>query len=294
MRTVLKNSAEVAHYWANKIQFHGRNSGDTIHFNGIHLYSYNTEIACFRVLPDGRDCVFICNHTYSNTTTGHQSDARHASRHLTQFVYERATGTDSRSPFDVNPTDIWEEYRDNYLEQFESSLLPKYSRTKESRLNQAERWADEANRIAVAFNLTVEMLSIDVAPEVRAAMEAEAKEKLEQEKQIKKTRDLELKADRELWLRGERDTYPQYYDADIQLRVSPNNPEEVETSRRATVPLAVCRRLYQSWQRQQMPENTSVGVYKLNKVHPDGITIGCHEISKKEIERFAKVLWGEE
>lgn len=65
------------------------------------------------------------------------------------------------------------------MEQFESSLLPKYSRTKESRLNQAESWADKANHIAGAFNLNVELLSIDVAPEVRVAMEVEAKKEIE-------------------------------------------------------------------------------------------------------------------
>lgn len=32
MRTVLKNSAEVAHYWANKVQGSGRNSTGNIGF----------------------------------------------------------------------------------------------------------------------------------------------------------------------------------------------------------------------------------------------------------------------
>jgi hypothetical protein len=267
MRNVLKDSSEVAHYWANKVQESGRNSTNNIRFRDGKLYSYSMEIAAFRQLPDGTEVVFIVRESRSNTTTGHQLDAISA----------------------------WEEYRDKFLEQFESSLLPKYSRTKESRLNQAEDWANKANQIAATFNLNVELLSIDVAPEVRVAMELEAKEKAEKEKEAKQVRNLELKEKRDRWLSGELYIgYPQAHDVDIQLRVNPLDPDEVETSRGARVPVAVCRRLYKSWKRQQMPEDTSVGVYRLDRVDKHGLKIGCHEISNKEIERFAKVLWGGE
>lgn len=299
MRTVLKNSAEVAHYWANKTQESGRNPTDNIRFRNGSLYSYAKEIAAFRTLPNGLECVFICKYTYSNTTTGHQCDAISASSHLIQFVYDTSQHSWSLAqemmyPSSVAPLSVWEEYNNKSAEAFESAFMPKYSKTKERRLNEARRWADEANRIAVAFDLDVELLCIDVTPETEVAMALAAREKTEEEKQAKKTQALELRQEREEWLNGARGRYRQPYDTEIQLRVSPSNPDEVETSRGARVPLTVCRRLYQSWQKQEVPEDRSVGVYRLSNIHANGIKIGCHDISKEEIERFAKVLWGEE
>jgi hypothetical protein len=39
-----------------------------------------------------------------------------------------------------------------------------------------------------------------------------------------------------------------------------------------------------------MPEDVRVGNYTLNSVSEQGITIGCHQISADELERFAKVI----
>ena len=79
MRTVFSN-AETAHVWAQQIQDYGRNSKESLWFEGPALYSYRTVIA---YIHEG-----VCYYTtesYSVTTTSHVSDARSAASHMPQI-----------------------------------------------------------------------------------------------------------------------------------------------------------------------------------------------------------------
>ena len=76
MKTVFSGN-EVPHIFATQSQPRGRNSNDTLWFEGATLYSYREPIARFH---DGR--VLISADSFSVTTSKHQSWARYALRHL--------------------------------------------------------------------------------------------------------------------------------------------------------------------------------------------------------------------
>ena len=69
MRRVLRNTDEVMHYWANRVQDEGR--AGNVSFDGAELFSYR---ACI-----GRrlgSAVVLSNRKWSVTTSSHQTSLR--------------------------------------------------------------------------------------------------------------------------------------------------------------------------------------------------------------------------
>jgi hypothetical protein len=79
---------QAIHVWAQQSQPCGRNSKATVWFEGPSLYSYSTEIARFTTDRHGSPVVLLSSQSYSVTTSGQQSAARHAVRHLEALSIE--------------------------------------------------------------------------------------------------------------------------------------------------------------------------------------------------------------
>ena len=71
-------SREVYHLWANERQSEARNAGDTVSFHGMSAYSYAAEIGRIVKREGGRKAFFVNTHSYSVTTSKHQSYLRRA------------------------------------------------------------------------------------------------------------------------------------------------------------------------------------------------------------------------
>jgi hypothetical protein len=94
------------------------------------------------------------------------------------------------------------------------------------------------------------------------------------------------------WRKGELSTYqlPNAYDLPTMLRAL--DPETLETSKGARVPMIEAERAYrfitsrrgQSW--RSNGEQCPVGHYKIDAINEAGIVAGCHRIAWDEIELF--------
>jgi hypothetical protein len=167
-----------------------------------------------------------------------------------------------------------------------SASEKRFKRTASQRLDLANKYAEKANNIATVFTLDCYTISVDIDADTAELIEAE-----NARKERKRVADFEKSKQQRIdWLEGKDCYYPNKYENDIVLRVSPVNAERVETSRGAFVPLRVCERLYRAFKSGAMPDDREIGSYHLDKVSVEGITIGCHVIKAKELERFAKVL----
>ena len=314
MKRVFQNAKETIHIFAQQSQDEGRSSNASFKPSstsleiGDALYSYNTCIAAFRETPNGAKVLFLDYYSHSSCTSKHQSAVRHS---VTQPIYtydyiphwvrddvrvlsgRRGSWRDN-SPYTVKPEAIWQQYKDIFDALVATVGQKRFSKTSCERLNMAREYQNKANRIKRCFNLdslpdielviTTQMQEyVDLAEQKKAEKEKREKEKIQ--------RDIErTEVDRQKWLTGHGNHYPHSYSLPIALRLSPSDAERVETSRGAFVPLKVCERLYKSFKAVSMPDDTSVGHYTLNNVTSDGITIGCHFIAAKELERFAKVI----
>ncbi|QIW88596.1 hypothetical protein [Pseudanabaena phage PA-SR01] len=304
IKRVFSNSSECIHIWATRVLGYGRSSNVSFRSSkiltllsseddsdiGDVLYSYNTPIAAFRESAKGL-VVFLNDYSYSHTTSKHQSVIRSA---VTQPIFEydsipkwvKPEVKHIGYPQCVKPESIWQQYHDIYVALLETACLRKFSRTSDDRKNLAFQYARKANLIKEYFGLDCPMLSFEITPELQAALDAANAKKLEKERLAFER----SKQERLDWLAGLSVRYPNAHTNPIVLRVHPSEPNRVQTSRGAVVPLRVCKSLYEAFKAQSMPEDTRVGNFTLQGVYDWGIRIGCHNIQAKELERFAKVI----
>lgn len=278
MRNVLRSTCEVCHYWANKVQPSGRSS--SVSFSGRDLLSYAATIA--RHYPEG--VAFSCR-TWSNTTSGHQSDARNAARHLKQVsVYD--------------PTSVSDSFK--YASGFIAGLAQKAATARQRRdfylleikrvvsdFNTFAEWNGSEQRLAEPKLDDATLASIaktkrEVAKEeakkaaARAAREALAAEELAKE-----------------WRQGEQLHWKVRNLSESLLRLKDG---EIQTSHGASIPVADAHKLWPLIQRAKRGQREyevgqPVGVYRLTKIRTDGsIVVGCHDIAYSEIEYIAKKL----
>jgi len=307
IKRVFSKASECIHIWANRVQDEGHSSNTSFRASsglvgavGEVLYSYGTAIAAFRESAKGL-VVVLNDYSYSHITSGHQRDIRTS---VTQqlFTYNfipkwvesdvsyiGCTRYGSSAPDKVLPSDIWNQYHDVYVALLETACLRRFSRTSDDRKNLAFSFATKANCIKEYFELSSDdcpMLSFEITGDLQQALDAANAKKAEKEK-LAFERSKEERLD---WLSGISHSYPSAHNFPIVLRVHPSEAGRVQTSRGAVVPLRVCESLYAAFQAKLMPDDTQVGNFTLNNVASDGITIGCHFISAKELERFAAVI----
>lgn len=308
IKRVFSKASECIHIWANRVQDEGHSSNTSFRASsglagavGDVLYSYNTAIAAFRESAKGL-VVILNDYSYSHTTGGHQRDVRTS---VTQqlFTYNfipKWVETDvsyigssrygwESTPDKIKPCDIWNQYHDIYIALLETAFLKKFSRTSDDRKNLAVSFVTKANRIKEYFELSDDdcpMLSFELTADLQQALDDANAKKVEKEKLAFERG----KEERIEWLAGIRHTYPSAHTNPIVLRLHPSEAGRVQTSRGAVVPLRVCASLYKAFKAVSMPDDVQVGNFTLNNVSSDGITIGCHLISAKELERFAAVI----
>jgi hypothetical protein len=314
IKRVFQNAKECVHVWAQMCQDEGRSSNVSFRPSstslevGDVLYSYDTAIAAFRETPNGAKVVFLDSYSHSSCTSKHQSAVHYS---VTQPIYSydyiphwvrddvnylsgRRGSRRDNSPHTVKPESIWQQYKEIFDALVATVGQRRFARTACERLNEARQWEARANRIKRSFNLdSLPDIELVITPQMQEYVELAEQKKVEKEKREKEKvqRDIERTAiDREKWLTGHCNYFPHAYQFPIALRLSPSDASRVETSRGAFVPVKVCERLYRAFQAKLMPEDVRVGNYTLNSVSEQGITIGCHQISADELERFAKVI----
>ncbi len=106
----------------------------------------------------------------------------------------------------------------------------------------------------------------------------------------------ELQEIEKLWICGKSDaTSVAYHDyhrvhfSTTRVRIYPSNKKQLETSLGAYVPLRAARKIYQLIKDNKSVKGKKIGSYTITRFN-GSLNVGCHEISRDEIERFAKSM----
>jgi hypothetical protein len=289
MRKTLKDTAEVCHYWANKVQSEG--TAGNVFFDGDYIYSYGRHFAMARHLPDG--VVAISNRRYSNSTARHQSLMRQAARHLkvVRCHDPAASARENRGSAESAITDA-----------LVAALAPRIKQsTRDSHRSRAVALADQFNDYLRALPrgewTGVKPLKMPApdAPRLRAL--AADREAVRQQETVRR---LEMhEADKrtvaenlEIWRQGA----PRRYLANglpVALRIA---GDEVQTSHGASIPLEAAKALWPMVRRAMRCDKDiglhhKLGVYHLSLIRADGsIVVGCHDIAYTELQAMATAL----
>lgn len=286
---------EVPHVWARQTQDDGRNPQGNLYFTGDTIYSYGGHFPIARIVKrNGATAILFTTRSYSSTTNGHTAAVRGAIRHFAPIFHVQ-------HPTENPTADSLKEYESTVAE-----LLAQAARARSygpSLYAQAVATIDEANRFSAFFGLRRRLKQ---PADIESAL-ADARERTNTEKRrnakleaVRAKRVAEADAERaawfanalHVWLAGgnpDRGVWRFYSIDPAYLRIDPAEPNMVQTSAGARVPLAVAERAY-----RRMSVGADLGGYRISDVTTDVVKVGCHTFQRSEVERFARsVGWSQ-
>jgi len=291
MRRVLRSTDEVMHYWANRVQSHGK-CGSAVSFRDGLLFSYREVIGKLYDF-EGQTYAVITTRAWSPTTGKHQSKARSAARHHKVLQV-------------VDAQDPARNFMEQTLAEIEQALL-KSRRAKSDHMTAIH--AEHAIRLTEDFN---DYARIRGEPERIEAdldtIKAQLATLAETTNRLRAEREAALMASqavrREAWRGGAYDHL-----SPVMLRISKDeiqvgvdskfNPVygiAIETSQGASIPLDLASTLWKLIEHRRSKGTDKhythpVGSYMLTLITGRGdIRVGCHNIPYSEIELIAKQL----
>ena len=305
MRFVLKNGAEVFHYWANQVQSQGRASN--VSFKGPEAYSYARMIAKIHAKQDGSKLVLFGTTGRSSVMTSkHISMARSAASHLPQI---EVPSCDPRSVSD----------HISNLQAIARNIIGSQGMAARALKGWSiDRWHEQALRLMRAYDDYAmffdrpERYSPEALAELAESVRKQQAAAKAEDKRRQKERDEQLKEKLAQWRQGEM--YVPLWDLSfVALRLGASRGgtnysggllpdrgsegiEVVQTSRGAEIPVKDAIRLWPmilkaKAEGKEWNPVVALGPYRLNKINADGsIVVGCHNIGFNEIEGIAHQL----
>lgn len=287
------HNSELFHIWAHQQRDEmPMKGGRNYWFSGHTLYSYRTPIA--RLMSNGK--VLHNNTRYSNTTSGHQSSARVATRHM-EAVYGLDAGdwhTDSEEKVHRRNLAAFDKA---FAEAVKQLLIhPKRKVTLGREIHNVIKMR---RAYSEGFNLNwpeldqsaVEDTVREAAAREREAEEWRARDRKERAAALKRSQEENLA----LWRQGQN---PGCRFATTALRLA-RDKTRIETTHGAQVPVDVAPLLWKLANKcrsactEYVPTNTEVkvGFYHLNRITVEGtLIIGCHTIPYDELVPIAEQL----
>ena len=289
-------TSEVFHLWAHQTQEHATNSARNVYFNGPIIYSYGSHYPMARIVTDrgAVPFVLVSSRGYSPTTSGHTGAALAAVSHLRYMRVPRVevdSGAAENIAYLIAETET----------ALVKSARARVSWSRDSHLRQASELADNARFLADAYGIAADI------PVVNAEAAAAARINLAvREKEMKKAETAEKKKARAEYLEKLAAqlgiAVAEIPESRHYLRLNPADPAETETTGGARVPTEHVRkawpliaRLYAAGMTEPVYLNNGhaipLGHYRIDRIDCDGTLVaGCHQFSRAEVERFARVL----
>lgn len=295
MKKVFTDTSTIAHLWANQLQDEASNGKyGNFYFNGPSIYSYGSHFVIAKhVNVNEKPAVLFTTASYSNTTRKHIGIVSQASRHLDKIYCRNPRFTDyEANSFHVGNFQAWQ----NNIESIAASL--QNARKPEIYLNKIDREYDQVQKYAEYFGIAIPAALIAAKGITNGAQFLEfnaAKERYarEEKERINKETNKKLQKDLKKWRVFELPRISTRANEDF-LRYN-STKERIETSQAVEIPLAIAHTFY-----KRMLTVISKGGctdcpdklmdYSVKQISKDGIIIGCHNISMKEIKRIADLL----
>ena len=293
-------AAEIGHLWAHQSQPEAytstKNKSFGYHDKPDNFYSYGACIGNRRVNQRGEVAFFLSTYNHSVTTSVHQSGLRRAAYGDLIFVAEMDT------PQSWTAQDLWHYYQEASKASIEKAGRCRKTFNRIDALRDAVRYTELCNKALDWFDS--DLIRLDVPQSIKdriKRLEENYEKELELERQEREAQriaqqqnDLDYYI---LWLSGVTATFPQSYSNKIYLRLNPEDPNQVQTSRGVSFPVTHCGPLYtifracKSTGKEFKPTSRfMIGPYQLDVITPEYIQAGCHKILADEVERFAEIL----
>jgi hypothetical protein len=284
MKKVFSSNRELIHVWANNDSPEVYKRANSVSCQNGVLFSYNTAIADIY-----NETVILNRHSFSNSTSKHQSLARSASRHHNQLLIDIPLWNNRGLVYGQND---FNSLIVSHNEKIAADYLVKASRArKNADWFTGMAYAHLNSLVKYAALLGLEYQAGDLSELQAAAIEADKKRKAAEK--IRKAEKIAEQAEAlEKWRNGEN-VYRHFEITALRI-----NEDQIETSRGANIPLdhaikawPLLKRIHDSGKEYVAGDHSiKLGHYTVSRITRENMIVGCHTIPFAEIVNIAKQL----
>lgn len=288
MKKVFQNTSEVVHVFAQQTQQEGRNQSGSIYFKENKIYSYGSHYLLGEFI--NKDTIIINDFGYSMTTSKHISELIDATIQYNQFY---------TSSIDIKyvQTEI-----DGFLKHLAKARKPEIYISNITKLeSNFTKWVEYCkenkikkrpfqifdyaiNKSDYKYKKIVKIANTLLTPEAIEKIKAKGKKDAIKQK-AKDKRELKIKLDKFNSYKIDRFKIGEF----DYLRLSQNG-KFVETSQNIRIEKNEAKKLYFAIKKKLDIRGQKIGYYRVNKIDNKALTVGCHKICIKSVNKVGQIL----
>ena len=288
MKKVFSNTSEVVHVFAQQTQSEGRNQSGSIYFKDNRIYSYGSHYLLGEFIND--ETIIINDFGYSVTTSKHISELINATSQYKQFY---------TSSIDIKHVETEIDYN---IKKLSKANKPEIYISNITKLeNNLSKWVDycKENKIKTKpfqiFDYAINKSNYKYKKIVKIANSLLTLEAIEKIKAKGKKDAINQKAKDKKELKTKLDKFNAYEIDRFKvgefdyLRLS-ENKQFVETSQNIRIEKSEAKKLYFAIKKKIDIRGQKIGYYTVNKIDNKALTVGCHKICIKSVEKVGQIL----
>jgi hypothetical protein len=288
MKKVFQNTSEVVHIFAQQTQSEGRNQSGSIYFEDNRIYSYGSHYLLGEFIND--ETIIINDFGYSVTTSKHISELKNATRQYNRFYTSSIDIKHIQTEINYNIKKLSkankpEIYISN-ITKLENNLSKWVEYCKENKIKKEHflKYNFVVNKSDYKYKKIVKIATSLLTPEAIEKIKAKGKKDAAKQK-AKDKRQLKTKLDKFNAYKINRFKIGQF----DYLRLSKNG-QFVETSQNIRIEKNEAKKLYFAIKKKINIIGQKIGYYTINKIDNRALTVGCHKICIKSVEKVGQIL----
>jgi len=288
MKKVFSNTSEVVHVFAQQSQFQGCNQSRSIYFYDNKIYSYGSHYLLGEFIND--ETIIINDFGYSVTTSKHINELINATCQYKQFYTSSIDIKQVQTEIDYNLKKLSkankpEIYISN-ITKLESNLTKWVDFCKANKIKKRpfQIFDYAINKSDYKYKKIVKIANSLLTPEAIEKIKAKGKKDAINQK-AKDKKELKTKLDKFNAYEIDRFKIGEF----DYLRLSQNG-QFVETSQNIRIEKNEAKKLYFAIKRKVDIRGQKIGYYTINKIDNKALTVGCHKICIKSVQKVGELI----
>jgi len=288
MKKVFQNTSEVIHVFAQQSQFQGCNQSRSIYFRDNRIYSYGSHYLLGEFIND--ETIIINDFGYSVTTSKHINELIDATSQYNQFYTSsidiKYVQTEINAFLKCLIKARKPEIYISNITKLESNLTKWVDYCKENKIKKEHfyRYNYIVNKSDYNYKKIVKIANSLLTPKAIEKIKSKGKKDAINQK-AKDKRELKNKIDKFNAYKIDRFKIGEF----DYLRLSQNG-EFVETSQNIRIEKNEAKKLYFAIKKKVDIKGQKIGYYTVNKIDDKALTVGCHKICIKSVQKVGELL----
>ena len=288
MKKVFKNTSEVVHVFAQQTQSEGRNQSGSVYFKDNRIYSYGSHYLLGEFI--NKDTIIINDYGYSVTTSKHINELRNATIQYNVFFTSLIDIKNVESVIEANLKCLAKSRKgETYIDiinELEKGLTKWVKFCKENKIKKEHfyKYNYIVNKSDYKYKKIVKIANSLLTPEAIEKIKAKGKKESIKQK-AKDKKELKNKIDKFNTYEIDRFKIGEF----DYLRLS-ENKQFVETSQNIRIEKSEAKNLYFAIKNKIDIRGQKIGYYTINKIDNKALTVGCHKICIKSVEKVGLLI----